>query len=83
MVERIGHPGAKYTIRLGDLRNWHRLTAKCIACGHRREIRMWQQRSRAPDPARLMDVERRLRCLRCDHRGDCLVLVELAPPAPE
>jgi hypothetical protein len=83
MVERTGNIGPKYAIRLGDRRNWHRLTASCLVCGHRREMRMWQLRSRAPDTAKLMDVERRLRCMRCGNRDQCFVVVELAPPAPE
>ena len=69
--------------RLGDLWNWHRLTASCLVCGRRRELRMWQLHSRTPDKARLVDVQARLRCQRCGNRGQCVVLVEVAPPVPK
>lgn len=32
----------KYVTRLGDLRNWHLLTAVCSACRHQRQVRLWQ-----------------------------------------
>jgi hypothetical protein len=70
--------GLKYALRLGDLRNWHLLTAVCSACRHRRQVRLWRLKARHPDYVRLVDVERRLRCMRCGHRGDNTVLVEIA-----
>jgi hypothetical protein len=79
MPEQRANLGPKYAIRLADLQNWHLLTAVCGVCRHRRQIRLWQLKARHPDHTRLVDVERRLRCLRCGHRGEPNhVLVEIA-----
>ena len=49
MPEQRANLGPKYAIRLGDLRNWHLLTAVCGACRHRRQMRLWQLKARHPD----------------------------------
>lgn len=78
MPEQRANLGPKYAIRLGDLRNWHVLTAVCSACRHQRQVRLWQLKARHPDHVWLTDIERRLRCMRCGHRRNNTVLVEIA-----
>ncbi len=83
MGERIGNIRPKYAVRLSDLRNWHLLTAKCLACGHRARMRMWQLTIGRWDDTKLLDVEKWLRCMRCGNRGTNRIYVSLTDIEPE
>ena len=83
MGERIGNIGPKYAARLADLRNWHVLTAVCLACGHKAKIPMWRLKVGRRPETRLLDVEANLRCMRCGNRSGNSVYVAVAEPEPE
>jgi ribosomal protein L37E len=78
MPERNANIGPRYAVRLRDLRGWHVLTAVCGACGHRRDMRLWELTARHLGFAYLIDVERHLRCRRCGNREGNRVLVTVA-----
>ena len=59
----------------GDLREWHRLRARCPRCGHMGDFTPAQLRRAAKMAGHLQLVERKLRCRRCDSR-DCVLLIE-------
>ena len=79
MSEQRASLGPRYAIRLGQLKPWHILMAKCWVCGHRRQLRIWQLKAVLPEHRRenawLTDVEKRLFCQRCGNRYENQVLV--------
>lgn len=78
MGEQRPNIGPRYAVRLSDLRPWYLLTAVCIICRHRRQMRLWQLKAGRPEHAWLMDVEDRLRCQRCGNREGNRVLVTVS-----
>ena len=78
MGERIANIGPKYAVRLGDLRNWHILTAVCPQCRHKARVRMWQFKVGRSDHTSLLEIQRLLRCTRCGNRESNTILVEVA-----
>jgi hypothetical protein len=60
--------GPKYAIRLGDLRHWHIVTARCFRCRHEIEFTgdflAWE---RSPTTY-LTELQRKLRCTQCQNR---------------
>ena len=74
--------GAKYGMRLADLREWHRLNARCIRCGHTARLApkavLAMIRRRRPiyaDATTLKHLEQRMVCSHCGCRGDHYVRV--------
>ena len=83
MGERNANIGPRYAVRLSDLQPYHLLTARCLFCGHKRRMRLWQLKAGRHPAAKLQEVEGRLRCTRCGSRGEAQVLVTVAEPEPE
>jgi hypothetical protein len=77
-MEQKGNIGPRYAIRLGELREWHIVTARCFRCGHHarlgNDFLTWE---RSPH-AYLADLERKLRCTRCGNRRDNTLSVSAA-----
>jgi hypothetical protein len=71
--------GPKYAIRVADLRDWHVITAQCFRCGHQSRLKAdflaWE---RAPF-TKLVDLERKLRCIQCGNRTDNTLSVRMMP----
>ena len=61
--------GPRYQLRLEDLREWHRLEVRCIVCNHRGLIDPTQIKHRLSIHTRLVDLERRYRCVKCGNRS--------------
>ena len=76
-MEQNKNIDACYAIKLKDLRSWHMLTAKCDVCSHTAHLRLWQVTAGQLGNRLLMDIEKKLRCTRCGHRGENVVLVTL------
>ena len=55
-------------MRVGDLRDWHVLQVTCWRCGHSGEIYPARLKKRWSDHERLIDLEARLRCVKCRNR---------------
>ena len=60
--------GPKYQVRVGDLREWHVLQVTCWQCGHSSEIYAARLKKRWSDYERLIDLEARLRCVKCRNK---------------
>lgn len=60
--------GPKYQVRVGDLREWHVLQVTCWQCGHSSEIYTARLKKRWSDYERLIDLEARLRCVKCRNK---------------
>jgi hypothetical protein len=74
-MEQSANIGPKYAIRLRDLRQWHRITARCFRCSHTYEFTAdflaWER----PKHTRLTELEPKLRCTRCgNHQGNTLAV---------
>ena len=75
------HPeniGPKYAIRLGDLRSWHIVTARCFHCRHETEFTgdfiSWE---RSPHTC-LTELQPKLRCTQCGNRTGNMLTVRMA-----
>ncbi len=77
-MEHRGNIPPRYAIRLGDLRHWHVVTVTCPACGHKGRVDAATLGRGRPDHARLIDLERKLRCRGCGNRDDNRILVTMA-----
>jgi hypothetical protein len=66
-----------YAFRLEDLRAWHLVEASCMRCRHRALLAHEVLRRGRPSYARLSDIERSLRCLRCGARGQASIAIRL------
>jgi hypothetical protein len=51
------------------------LTASCLSCDHKARKRLWQITAGLPSQTRLVDIDDRLRCMRCGSRGFAMLLV--------
>jgi hypothetical protein len=78
-MEQRGNIPPRYAFRLEDLRPWHLIAAACPACGRRSQIGAALLRHGRPPHARLLDLERKLRCGGCGNRGGNTLTVSLAP----
>lgn len=69
-MERIENVtlGPLYSVRLEDLRRFHRLEANCAACGRRTVIDPALLKAELPGYTRIIDLERKLRCQGCGNR---------------
>ena len=67
-MEHSGNIGPKYAIRLGHLRAWHIVTARCFKCRHETKFTgdfiAWE---RSPHTY-LTELQPKLRCTRCQNR---------------
>lgn len=75
MTEQNANLGPRYAIKLRQLKRYHILRASCPFCRHTATMRLWQLKSRFDESTSLVDIERRLRCLRCGERGEARLLV--------
>jgi DNA-directed RNA polymerase subunit RPC12/RpoP len=75
MGERRANIPPRYAVRLSDLRPYHILTAVCPVCSHKARKRLWQITAGLPSHTRLVDIDDRLRCMRCGPRGFAMLLV--------
>ena len=78
--------GAKYGVRLADLRERQRLDSRCIRCGHTARLApkavLALIRRRRPiyaDTTTLKQLEQRMVCSHCGCRGDHYVKVVMLP----
>ena len=78
-MEQRANIGPRYAIRLRDLRGWHMLIVACSTCRHKAHVRLWVLTERHSPDTFLTEVERKLRCSRCGHRGENVVLVTMMP----
>jgi hypothetical protein len=69
----------RYAFRLEDLRVWHLVEACCPICRHRSVIDHARLTSGRPNHTRLVDLEGKLRCRRCGHRGGHTLTVRMRP----
>jgi hypothetical protein len=69
----------RYALRVDVLRPWHVIVATCPACGNRAHVAAALLRHRRPPYTKLLDVERRLSCSRCDNRRGNTLNVSMAP----
>lgn len=60
--------GPKYEVRLRDLQAWHRLRVTCGRCRHVGMLTPSTLVARFPPYSRLADLEKNLRCTRCQNR---------------
>jgi hypothetical protein len=78
-MEHSENTGPKYAIRLRDLRQWHRITARCFQCSHTYEFTAdflaWE---RSPHSF-LTELEPKLRCTRCGNRKGNTLEVRAMP----
>ena len=69
----------RYAIRLGDLREWHLVTATCFQCRHQADLTTrflgWER----PPHIYLSDLQRKLRCTHGGNRVDNTLSVKAAP----
>jgi DNA-directed RNA polymerase subunit RPC12/RpoP len=75
MGEQRANIPPRYAVRLSDLRPYHILTAVCPFCGHKARKRIWQITVGLSPHTRLIDIDDRLRCMRCGSRGHATLLV--------
>ena len=78
-MEQTENIGPKYAIRLADLREWHIVTATCFRCRHQVELTAGFVSWERPPHTYLTELERKLRCTRCDNRQNNTLSVRLAP----
>ena len=78
MGEQNANIGPRYAVRLSDLQPYHILTVRCGYCRRAVRIRLWQLKAGQYPNARLIDVEQRLRYMRCGSRGEARVLVTVS-----
>jgi hypothetical protein len=74
MGEQRANIPPRYAVRLSDLRPYHILTAVC-PCGRKTRKRLWQIMAGLSPHTRLVDIDDRLRCMRCGSRGSAMLLV--------
>jgi uncharacterized protein YbaR (Trm112 family) len=69
----------RYAFRLEDLRRWHLVEAACPVCRHRAVIHHARLMNGRPNHTRLVDLEAKLWCQRCGHRGGHSLIVRMRP----
>ena len=62
---RLEDLGARYQVRLSDLREWHVIKISCFGCERVGTLYPTALKKRYPGHHRLLDLERKLRCRRC------------------
>ena len=67
----------RYAFWLEDLRVWHIVEAACPICRHRAVISYARLTNGSPNHMRLVDLEGKLRCQRCGHRGGHTLTVRM------
>lgn len=65
LEDRLEDLGARYEVRLSDLREWHVVRIKCNHCNRIGSLYPKSLKRRYPGHQRLLDLERKLRCNRC------------------
>lgn len=75
-------PGPRYTLRLGELRQWHVIVARCFNCGREGTIYpaalLKKKNGRWTEHTRLVEIEPRLRCRSCGNRfGNSWTIMQL------
>ena len=67
----------KYAIRLGDLRHWHIVSARCFQCRHETEFTgdflAWER----PPHTYLTELQPKLRCTHCQNRQGTTLSVRM------
>jgi hypothetical protein len=69
----------RYDFRLEDLRAWHLVEVSCRRCRHRAPVDHELLLRGRPSYTRLFELERALRCLRCDACGQASLAIRLRP----
>jgi hypothetical protein len=69
----------RYAFRLEDLRAFHLVCANCHACAHKGIIPNATLLQGRPGYARLVSLERQLRCRKCGARGKASLDVQFRP----
>ena len=69
----------RYAIRLGDLRDWHVVTATCFQCRHQADLTAGFLGGERPPHTYVSDLHRKLRCSHCGNRADNTLTVKAAP----
>lgn len=65
----------RYASRLEDRRPWYVIEAACYRCNRTQVISVAALTRGRPPHTRLVDLESKLRCTRCDRRGDHVLTV--------
>ena len=77
-MEHSENIGPRYAIRLGDLRHWHIVTARCFKCSHETEFTgdfiAWER----PPHTFLTELQPKLRCTQCGNRVGNMLTVRMA-----
>jgi hypothetical protein len=66
-----------YAFRIEDLRRWHLVEATCFVCRHHAVLIHETLRRGREGHRRLIDLEPKLRCTRCNARGSNILSVKL------
>ena len=69
--------GPKYAIRIADLTDRHIVRACCGACPHTAVVTRWRLLTYRTVWGRLIELEPRLRCTHCRHRGTNVFRIRL------
>jgi hypothetical protein len=62
-----------YAARVEHLTHARSVSAKCGRCGHVADVPVSLIRDRLPDWFHLSDVDRVMRCVNCDMKGECTI----------
>lgn len=66
-------------VKVKEIRNWEIVVAKCNYCGHVSNIQHWQLNRVAKTDATVDDIAKRLRCKRCNAKGDVKITIAKMP----
>jgi len=75
-------PGPRYSLRLGELRQWHVIGVRCFNCGREGTVYpavlLKQKGGRWTEHTRLVELEPRFRCRSCGNRfGNSWTILQL------
>lgn len=75
-------PGPRYSLRLGDLRQWHVIEVRCFNCGREGTVypaALLKHSRRWNEHTRLVELEPRFRCRSCGNRfGNSWTIAQLS-----
>lgn len=72
--------GLRFNIRLSDLTAADVLRVRCPSCSHVAAVAPHQLLARYPDFMKIVELEKRMRCMHCAHRGAMFWSIERAYP---
>ncbi|MFK0385011.1 hypothetical protein [Agrobacterium sp. NPDC090273] len=66
-------------VKVVDVRSWEVVVAKCNYCGHVSNVPHWQLRRVAKVDMTIDDLAKRLKCRRCNVKGDVKITIAKMP----